>query len=233
MGDIFEKVGLLWAARNFYYYNFSLCLNQYMKFGEALPVLFLSAHALKLIELRLGHILYAINFNTLAYISEHMYPDKIKSDEEQDNFDYILAIQILRTSYEVEKSLGQLPSYLEKHGLTFSSAAMKYELGYYDETILEALNSNTEAFDDLIGKWSAQPALDRLNYLPWYGVEPSCMMQTNLLGCFIELNVNGPYNHGEIEIGATILATIESFFWNRSSQRSYFFNCKNWNKTSI
>ena len=212
MGDIFEKVGLLWAARNFYYYDFCLCLNQYMKFGEALPVLFLSAHALKYIELRLGHILYAINFNTLAYISEHMYPDKIKSDEEQDNFDYILAIQILRTSYEVEKSLGQLPSYLEKHGLTFSSAAMKYELGYYDETILEALNSSTEAFDDLIGKWSAQPALDRLNYLPWYGVEPSCMMQTNLLGCSIELNVNGPYNHGEIEIGATILATIESFF---------------------
>lgn len=212
MGDIFEKVGLLWAARNFYYYDFCLCLNQYMKFGEVLPGLFMSAYALKYIELRLGHILYATSFDALANISEHLYPEKIKSNDEADNFDYILAIQMLRTSYEVEKSLGQLPAYLEGQGLTFSSAAMKYELGYYDESILDALNGSTEAFDDLIGKWKVQPALDQLNYLPWFGIEPSCQMQTNLLGCSIELNTSGSYEHGELEIGATILATIESFF---------------------
>ncbi len=213
MGDVFEKVGLLWAARNFYYYDFCLCLNQYMKFGEVFPALFMSAHALKFIELRLGHILYAINFDSLANISEHLYPEKIESkDEVVDNFDYILAIQILRTSYEVEKSLGQLPAYLEERGLTFSSVAMKYELGYYDESVLAALNNSTDAFDDLIGKWKSQPALEQLKYLPWYGIEPSCLMKTNLLGCSIELNISGDCEHGEVEIGATILATIESFF---------------------
>lgn len=213
MGEVFEKVGLFWAARNFYYYDFCLCLNQYMKFGKVFPALFISAHALKFIELRLGHILYAINFDSLANISEHLYPEKIESkDEVIDNFDYILAIQILRTPYEVEKSLGQLPAYLEEHGLTFSSAAMKYELGYYDESILDALNNNTEAFDDLIRKCKSQPALEQLTYLPWYGIEPSCLMKTNLLGCSIELNISGGYEHGEVEIGATILATLESFF---------------------
>ncbi|WP_312942496.1 hypothetical protein [Oscillibacter sp.] len=215
MGDIFESVGLLWAARNFYYYDFCLCLNQYMKFGKVLPILFISAHALKFIELRLGHILYATSFDVLSKISEHLYPDEINSNnntDNADNFDYVLAIQILRTNYETEKFLGQLPSYLESYGFTFSSAAMKYELGYYDEDILTALNGSTEAFDDLIGKWKSQPALDHLNFLPWYGIEPSCCMTTNLLGCSIELNTNGPYEHGEVEIGATILATIESFF---------------------
>lgn len=213
MADIFENIGLLWAARNFYYYDFCLCLNQYMKFGEVFPALFMSAHALKYIELRLGHILYATSFDALANISMHLYPQKIElEDEETDNFDYILAIQILRTSYEVEKSLGQLPAYLESRGLAFSSAAMKYELGYYDESILEALNGNIEAFDDLIGKWKSQPALEQLNYLPWYGIESSCLMQTKLLGCSVEVLVSDSYEHGEVEIGATILATIESFF---------------------
>ena len=212
MADIFQKVGLLWAARNFYYYDFCLCLNQYMKFGEAHPVMFMSAHALKYIELRLGHVLYATYFNDLAEISEHLYPEKIETNDETDNFDYILAIQILRTAYETEKSLGQLPAYLENQGLLFSSAAMKYELGYYDESILNELDGSTEAFDDLIGKWKAQPALEQLNYLPWYGIESSYTMRTNLLGCSIALYISGPYEHGEIEIGATILATIESFF---------------------
>jgi len=213
MGDIFQNVGLLWAARNFYYYDFCLCLNQYMKFGEVLPALFLSAHALKYIELRLGHILYATSFDTLADISEHLYPKKIElKEDEADNFDYILAIQILRTSFETEKNLGQLPAYLKSRELVFSSVAMKYELGYYDEAILEALNNSTEAFDDLIGKWKSQPALEQLNYLPWYGIEPFCLMQTNVLGCSIKLKILGSYEHGEVEIGATILATIESFF---------------------
>lgn len=213
MGYIFEKIGLLWAARNFYYYDFCLCLNQYMKFGEINPTLFISANSLKFIELRLGHILYAINFDSLAKISEHLYPYKIEyKDEMIDNFDYILAIQILRTKYDVEKSLGRLPDYLEKNELFFSSAAMKYELGYYDDIILTSLNNSKEAFDDLIEKWISQPVVEKLKYMPWYGVESVCILKTNLLGCAIELKINGEYEHGEVEIAATILATIESFF---------------------
>ncbi len=212
MGDIFQEVGLLWAARNFYYYDFCLCLNQYMKFGEVHPAMFLSAHFLKYIELKLGHVLYAVYFDELENIAQQLYPDKIDSDTENDNFDYILAIQILRTSFEVEKQLGQVPAYLERQGLLFSSAAAKYELGYYDDKILSELDGNEEAFDDLIGKWRQQPALEQLNAYPWYGIEPICIMKTNLLGCSIELSCVAPYEHGEIEIGATILSTIESFY---------------------
>lgn len=220
-------MGLLWAARNFYYYDFCLSLNQYMKFGEINPALFISANSLKFIELRLGHILYAINFDSLAKISEHIYPQKIEYKEEMiDNFDYILAIQILRTNYEVEKSLGRLPNYLEKHDLIFSSAAMKYELGYYDDVILASLNNSKETFDDLIEKWTSQPALKELKYMPWYGVESECILKANVLGCSIELMINGEYEHGEVEIGATILATIESFFGTGVSNELISLNGK-------
>lgn len=213
MGDVFQKIGLLWAARNFYYYGFCLCLNQYMKFGGVHPGLIISSYSLKYIELRLGHILYASTFHTLSSMSQELYPKKIKiTESETDNFDFILAIQLLRTSYETEKSLGQLPKYLEKQGLLFSEAAIEYELGYYNKLILDEFEGNTEAFDDLIAKCIRQPAIEQLNYLPWYGIEESCLMQTNLLGCSIELRTYAPYDHGGIEIGATILATVESFF---------------------
>ena len=55
---------------------------------------------------------------------------------------------------------------------------MKYELGYYDDSILNALNGDEDAFEDMIEKWVSQPAADQLRYLPWYGNEDSCKMQT-------------------------------------------------------
>lgn len=213
MGEIFEKVGLLWAARNFYYFDFCLCLNQYMKFGDVSPWFFLSANSLKYIELRLGHVLYASELHFLEQIARQCYPGKLEeSDEMDDNFDYVLAIQILRSEFQIEKELGQLSSYLENRGLIFSAAAAKYELGYYDEDILASLDGNIEAFDDMIGKWKEQPVLEQLKYLPWYGVENKCKMQTSVLGCCIEVEILGGYEHGGVEVGATVLATIESFF---------------------
>lgn len=120
---------------------------------------------------------------------QQLYPEEIKKDELTDNFDYILAIQIFRTKYEVEKCLGQLPAYLESEGLVFSSAAIQYELGYYDERILSELDGNIEAFDDLIEKWKDQPASEQLNHLPWYGIEDNCTMKTSLHFVFRQLCV--------------------------------------------
>ena len=184
MGDIFENVGLLWAARNFYYYDFCLCLNQYMKFGEIHPALFMSAHALKYIELRVGQVTYSTEFDFLEKIAEQIYPENINESEiSADNYDYVLAIQLLRTPFETIKLLEQLSAYLEKRDLLFSNAAIKYELGYYDESILADLQGDKAAFDDLIGKWKVQPALEKLNNMPWYGFELPYVMKTNVLGC--------------------------------------------------
>lgn len=43
MADIYQKIGLMWAARNYYYYVFCLCLNQYFKYGSANKALVISA----------------------------------------------------------------------------------------------------------------------------------------------------------------------------------------------
>lgn len=47
--------------------------------------------------------------------------------------------------------------------------------------------------------------------VPWYGSEDSCSLHSRVLGCSIRVNSSAPYNHGEFELAATILATIESF----------------------
>lgn len=212
MGDTFERMDLLWAARNYYYYDLCLCLNRYMKSGEVHPALFASACCLKNIELKLGHTLYATGFNTLEKIFKKLYPEEIEEKVLDDNFDSLLGIQLSLTSYEIEKELGQLPSYLEKEELYFSEAVIKHEMGYYDENILEQLDGDVNRFNDLIRSLKEQPAIKQMKYSPWYGIEPTCTMKTSLLGCSIELKCYSPYNHGEIEVGATIIATLESFF---------------------
>lgn len=212
MADIFQDTGLLWAARNFYYYAFVFCLNQYFKYGTVSRILYLSAHALKYIELRLGHILYAIVFYRLSLISEHIYPGDTRTENDgSDNFDYALAIQLFRTPFETTKSLGMFPAYLEEQGLAFSQVAMKYELGHYDEAMLSELDNNTEVFDNVISNWKDQPALKQMVNTPWYGLENECLLQTKVLGCSIRIKFPKPYTHGEFEFAATILATIESF----------------------
>ncbi|WP_303864926.1 hypothetical protein [Alkalibaculum bacchi] len=213
MAEIFERTGLLWAARNFYYYDFCLCLNQYMKFGEVYPAMFISANALKFLELRLGQIIYSSEFDFLENLGRHIYPGEISNSEESHaNYDYLLAIQILRTPFEVIKQLEKFPFYLKERGFHFASAAIKYELGYYDEDILADLNGDKIAFDDLMGKWKNQPAIEKMNNEPWYGFERPYILKTRVLGCSFEVWISNSVEHGEVEVAATMLATIESFF---------------------
>lgn len=212
MAEIFERIGLYWASRNFYYFDFCLCLNQYMKFGYVSPALFLSAHALKYMELRLGHVLYAVEFDLLEKIAQECYPEEIREDENREShFDGVLAIQFLRTEFCEVDNLEQLPAYLKQRNMFFSEIAVKYMLGYYDEDFLESSSGDRNSLDDLMSQLREQPVLEEMKEQPWYGYEDICIMHSKVLGCVIETRIYNGFEHGEIEIAATILATIESF----------------------
>lgn len=212
MAEIFEKIGLYWASRNFYYFDFCLCLNQYIKFGYVSPALFLSAHALKYMELRLGHVLYAVEFDFLEKIAQACYPEEISETENQEShFDGILAIQFMRTEFCEVVNLEELPAYLRQRNLFFSEVAVKYMLGYYDEDFLITSNGDRNSLDNLMSQLRDQPALEEMKEQPWYGYEDVCKMHSKILGCVIETRTYNGFEHGEIEIAATILATIESF----------------------
>ena len=96
MADIYQKIGLMWAARNYYYYVFCLCLNQYFKYGSANKALVISALALRLMDLNLGNIMYAIVFDELYQISEKVYPEKLEINPDYFfQFDFFLVIAYL------------------------------------------------------------------------------------------------------------------------------------------
>ncbi|WP_283689963.1 hypothetical protein [Clostridium perfringens] len=207
MGELFEKIGLFWSARNFYLYSFCLCFNQYIKQGEISPVLIISANHLKYIELKLGRIMYSAQFHCLEQIFENIYPKKLNNKEE--SYDYILAIQIFRTSFEKLDSIGKLAGYFNDRNLYFSKVAVEYQLGHYNDEMLTSFNGDKEVFDDFIDKWKNQPVLQELKNEPWYGFEEQINLQSRVLGCLFEVKTtNSPF---AIEFASSILATIECF----------------------
>lgn len=207
MGELFEKIGLFWAARNFYLYDFCLCFNKYIKQGEISPVLMISVNHLKYVELRLGRIMYSSEFHYLEQISKNIYPEKLRNEKE--NYDYILGIQIFRTSFEKLKNIGKLAGYFEDRKLYFSKIAVEYELGHYDNEMLTAFNGDKAAFDDFITKWKKQLVSEDLKEEPWYGFENKISMKSRILGCLFEVKtINNAF---AIEFASSVLATIECF----------------------
>lgn len=208
MAMSFEKMGVLWAARNFYMYVFQLSLNQYFRFGEVNPALIISTNSLKFLELRFGRIMHSLEFNKMENISMSLYPEAINENEE-DLYDYILGIQMFNVDFSVLPLLEYLPDYLIKNDLPFSSVALKYELGYYDKDILAQLANDKAAFDDFVNKWYNQPVREQFIGSPWFGFEEQVVLNSKILGCNIKvISSNSTIC---MEIGATILASIESF----------------------
>jgi hypothetical protein len=213
LAKLFENENLLWAARNFYVFDFCLCLNQYMKYGEMSSAMIGSSNALKYVELQLGHITNSLIFDRFLKIAKSLYPQEIPDFEDEDRqYDALLSIQIFRTPYETEKRLVQLPAYLQNNGYIFSNIAINYDFGHYNKELLQQYDGSKDKVDSFIGKWQYQPALEQMKALPWYGIEDSLKFETSVLGCHIYVEADGPFSHGEFEISSSILACIESFF---------------------
>lgn len=212
LADIYEKCGLNWAARNFYYYIFCVCINQYFKYGEVLPLLFISLNKLKYLELRLGHVLYSTEFSFFEKIAIELYPDTYHANEEAlFHYDFALALMLLQCKNPQKEVLMRLPYYFEKNGLDISSIVTRYMLGHYDEGLLSQLGNDKKQFDKTISEWRNSPVADEIVADPWFGAEKVCKLQSRILGCDIAISLDAPYVNGEFEVAATILATIESF----------------------
>lgn len=220
LAKLFESENLLWAARNFYIFDFCLCMNQYMKYGEMSPAMIASASALKYVELQLGHVINSLIFDRFLGITKSLYPQEIPNTENEDrHYDALLGIQIFRTPHETETYLLQLPEYLKNNGYIFSNIALNYDFGHYNEVLLQEYGGSKDNVDSFIGKWQNQPALEQMKAQPWYGVEGSLEFETSVLGCHIYVDADGPFSHGELEISSSVLACIESFFGTAVSQQ--------------
>lgn len=209
-----ESVGCLWAARNYNLYAFALCFTQYTKYGEIHPALVSSSDSLKMIELQLGRISYAVASHKWSVISENLFqmgaPENKFDKKPVDLFEPILAIAIMRTPHEELNKINALIGPLKKYDLYIAEVAAKYMLGYFDEDWLKYYENDTSKFDESMNQLYVQPANQQILSSPWYGTEENALLQTKILGCNISIETTN--QSVCLELGSSILAMLESFF---------------------
>jgi len=159
----------------------------------------------------------------IELIARNAYPGAIPDDN--NNFDALLAYPIFKTPFEKLPFLGKLPQYLDGKGLPLSAIACRYELGYYDEKMLQEHNESEEKVDEFMKMWANQPAWDQIRYDPWYGFEKESVLQSRIMGCTFK--VRSKNDMFSIEFATTLLATLECFlgtgFYNKLYSRVSIF----------
>ena len=207
MAMLFNKIGLYWAARNYYLYVVTYSINQYIKKGETTPFFAVAANQLKWIEFTLGRVVFSTEIHTIEMIAREVYPGTIPEDN--NNYDALLAFPFFKTPYEKLCKLQKMPDYLEKKNLLLSAAACRYELGYYDEVLMDTFEENKQNVDDYMKMWANQPAWEQVRFEPWYGFEDNSILQSKIMGC--TFSVCSSSDMFAIEFAATLLASLECF----------------------
>ena len=213
LGRAFEEIDLLWSARSYYIRAFMVSMCLYFFEGNVIPGLFLSARSLKYLELRLGRIEPSLKYNELEFIGLGLYPydtDEKTEMESYTHYDALLAIALLNlTNRSIEQYIS-FPDFLKKQGLEISSAALKYNLGYYDDDFVEAVGTK-DSVDEYMEQLLEQPASKY--FQDKFSKESSSQkveLKTKVMGCNICVNYE---NHSYLrEFGSTILALFENIF---------------------
>lgn len=209
LATLFEQIGLFWGARNFYMYVACRSMDMYFNEGLISRTLIASIDALKMIELRLGRCLFSSELSYLEEISRTFY-DEITMPDDRTHYDALLSMEILKADYEDVIRMTKLPAYFDSRALDLTSIAIKYELGHYDEEMMNNFNQSTEQYDHFISLMTEQPAFFEMSDRPWFGLDDRAELKSNLLGC--NIIVDTEKSAVPLELAASILATLESLY---------------------
>jgi hypothetical protein len=209
MGVNMGQVGCIWAARNFLLYAFCIGTDQYLKFGDVHPALKFSASYLKKIELEIGRVIYASEFHQLHMIICSIC-DQWPDEKDSETFNYFMGNRILQTNHDKLSGINGLHSYFDDLWLDLAQAAYDYLYGKYDAEILDGFQNDKSRYDDFMQKWFDQKELLVDDEMIFWGIEEKCLMRSKICGCEVEVRTDRSFI--AIELGATILASIENFF---------------------
>ncbi|MBN2797411.1 MAG: hypothetical protein JXR88_18525 [Clostridia bacterium] len=180
-----------------------------MKFGDAHPALIYSASLLKKIELEIGRVLYASELHQIHMMICSIY-NQWSDEKDSESFNYFLGNRILQTEYKKINEINGLQSYFDDLGLELAQTAYNYLFGKYDHELLESFENDKSRYDDFMQKWHDQTELSIDSEMVYWGFEEKRVMRSKICGC--EVVVTADRNFIALELGATILASIESFF---------------------
>lgn len=212
----FERVGLLWAARNKALAAFNLTLGVFREQGQLIPAALTALKWLAGLELRLGripHILEAITFTNLVASQIDLPEDRLEAlDEERQMQEGVLGIHFLNLSIEALPNVTRLPSTLQRLGLDSARIALLFVLGHEQVLRKEGFfedNESVEAIQTFFEKWQDQPATSDIPSQPLLVYGETSVLRSTILGS--ELVVETPNNEISFGIAESLLSTLEAF----------------------
>jgi len=210
----YEDAGLLWAARGVLINAASHATSDFWVYGHVNTKQAACYERLRMIELRLGRIGYALEWHQLHHIMASQLAktddDKAKLLEKDLYFGSVMGLLLIKTPDEELKALDKLPDTLLSMDLDFAAAGLIYRLGGASALPKEFLDAmKLDDVDNFFNSFLAQPAQSSLPEKPAYYLGDSVELRSHILGC--EFVVVAPNSSPEIEIGEYLLAALESF----------------------
>ena len=221
--NAYERVGLLWAARNKALAAVERILATFRKQGTMPPPALLAMKRLVWIELQLGRIpqiLIAMTFESLLSSHLHLSEEQKKIHaEEWERQEGVLGIHLLNLPFETLSSVTRLPDTLERLNLVLARMALLFALGHEqglrDEGYIPA-SEDSETAQTFFESWQDQLTAEDIPPQPELADGPTCFLKATILGS--ELVVETPNNVISVSIAESLLGALEAFLATSDEQ---------------
>ena len=210
-----ERVGLLWAARGTLLNGAAIAMRDFWTYSKVTRLQVMCVTQMKWLELQLGrlpHVLAWHEIDSHARVALTDTGSDLTPDHNtQTTFDAILGILLLKSDIWSLSRLSFLPDVLDELELVSSHVALRFALGD-EEQIRQELTETAVAEGEDMGsffqRWRHQPAADDLPDGPSLYDEAKVTLESNLLGCHIQLE--SEHTAPCVEIAESALAALES-----------------------
>ena len=219
----YERVGLLWAARNKALAAVERTLAMFNEQGTMPPQALIAVKRLVWTELQLGRIpqiLTTLTFESL--LSSHLQlseEQQQKYAEERRMQEILLGIHLLNLPFEALSGVTCLPGTLERLGLALARMALLFVLGHVqglrDEGYIPA-SEDSDAVQTFFELLQDQPAAEDIPPQPELADGTTCFLKAIILGS--ELVVEAPNNLISVSIAESLLGALEAFLATSDEQ---------------
>ncbi|AYH44447.1 hypothetical protein [Azoarcus sp. DN11] len=212
----YERVGLLWAARNKLIVAIERAVRMFQTVGEMPGLAHHCLRRLTWIEMQLGRIPQVLQAIVWARFCEGLLTStgrsEAQSDQETMLLQAVLSIHFLNVPFSRISALEQLPDALARLDLDMPRLAVLYALGHEKRVNEEGFAEspkNTKEMLELFERWQDQPAREDLPNEPSLNEGPRALVRSIILGA--EFAVDCPNDAASIGVAESLLGAMEAF----------------------
>lgn len=212
----YERVGLLWAARNNALAAVERTLAVFHEEGEVIRPALLALQRLVWIELQLGRIPHVLSAMALgSFVASHL---KLSEDrqkaygEERQMQGAVLGIHFLNLPFEALSGVARLPDALERLGLINARMALLFALGQEHALRKEGYipaEEDPNAVQTFFERWQDQSAANDIPHQPVLVDGTTSLLKSTILGS--ELVVETVNNAVSFGVAESLLGALEAF----------------------